>query len=217
MTQYKNIPQPQDQRNISQGDILNNFQYLLTPLGTTPATNGIIGVDHYATADNVANPSDGFHKQVSLLNITAPTTPLAANAVNGQTADVAIYSFNDGSTTQIGVTNATRRYQLTGNITPSSSIQGSTFLPTSISGTNTIMLWGTLPVNGTTTRSASFSPTFSGVPFNIQVTPFRSSSSSPGTTFVFFIDGSSITNSGFNIINASTHDYGFYWTAIGPK
>ena len=217
MTQYKNIPQPQDQRNISQGDILNNFQYLMTPLGTTPATNGILGVDHYATADNVANPSDGFHKQVSLLNITAPSAPLPANSVNGQTASAAIFSFNDGSTTQIGVSNGTRRYQLTGNITPSSSIQGTTFLPTSISGTNTIMQWGTLSVSGSSTRSASFAVSFSGVPFNIQVTPFRSSSSSPGSTFVYFIDGSSITASGFDIINASTHSYGFYWTAIGPK
>lgn len=214
MTQYKNIPQPQDQRNISQGDILNNFQYLLTPLGTTPATNGILSVDHYATADNVANPSDGFHKQVSLLNITPPTAPLGANAINGQTASAVIYSFNDGSTTQIGVTNGTRRYQLTGNITPSSSASGTTFLPTSISGTNTIMQWGNVAVTGASTVAVAFNISFSGVPFTIQVTATK-----PGSVdnVAYYIIDSTVTASGFSIKNNSGHSFGYYWLAIGPK
>jgi len=96
MTQYKNIPQPGDQRNQSQSDILNNFQYLCTPLNApTGTTNGILPVDHLASGNNGANPNDGFHQQVSFVTTgTAPTN--LTNAVNSQSSNGILYITPNG-------------------------------------------------------------------------------------------------------------------------
>lgn len=97
MSQYKNIPQPSDQRNVSQVNILENYQYLATALGGAPAgvANGIIPVDHQASGDNVANPKDGFHNQCSYV---AQTTPASlVNAVNSQTSNGIEYVKLDGN------------------------------------------------------------------------------------------------------------------------
>ena len=87
MSQYQNIPQAGDQRNVSQGNILENFQYLCTAAAGAPAgvANGILPVDHQASGNNVANPRDGFHNQCSYV---AQTTPASlVNAINGQTSN----------------------------------------------------------------------------------------------------------------------------------
>jgi|SRR6185312_6453055 len=89
MTQYKNIPQPGDNRNVSQNDILQNFLYLSNPLTGAPGVNGILPVDHSATGDNAATPKDGFHNQVSY--ISQPIKNNTTNAVNGQVADGMTY------------------------------------------------------------------------------------------------------------------------------
>lgn len=97
MSQYKNIPQPSDQRNVSQVNILENYQYLCTALGGAPAgvANGILPVDHQASGDNVANPKDGFHNQCSYV---AQATPASlVNAVNGQTSNGIEYVRLDGN------------------------------------------------------------------------------------------------------------------------
>lgn len=95
MSQYKDIPQPQDQRNVSQGDILTNYRYLSTPLNVAAGVpNGILPVDHLASGDNVANPTDGFHKQVSMLNIATPAN--LTNAINSQNSNSITYSKADG-------------------------------------------------------------------------------------------------------------------------
>lgn len=96
MTQYKDIPQPGDQRNVSQGDILTNYRYLSTPINVAAGVpNGILPVDHYASGDNVANPTDGFHKQVSFLNRATPAS--LANSVNSQNSNSILYSKADGA------------------------------------------------------------------------------------------------------------------------
>lgn len=97
MSQYKNIPQAQDQRNVSQVNLLENFQYLCTALGGAPAgvANGMLPVDHQASGDNVANPRDGFHNQCSYV---AQSTPASlVNAVNGQTSNGIEYVKLDGN------------------------------------------------------------------------------------------------------------------------
>ncbi len=97
MSQYKDIPQPTDQRNVSQNDILTNYRYLATPLGGPAAgiPNGIIPVDHFASGDNVANPTDGFHKQSSYVNRAIPAS--LTNATNGQPSSAIEYAFSDGA------------------------------------------------------------------------------------------------------------------------
>ncbi len=96
MSQYKDIPQPTDQRNVSQNDILTNYRYLATPLGVAGGVPpGIIPVDHFATGDNVANPTDGFHKQISFQDRATPAS--LTNAINGQASSGIEYSRTDGA------------------------------------------------------------------------------------------------------------------------
>lgn len=75
MTIYQLKPQSQDQRNVSQGDILNNFTYLQTS----------VGHDHNFTNDSTAT-NDGLHKHSTYFVTTAPVTA---------TDQVATYTAND--------------------------------------------------------------------------------------------------------------------------
>lgn len=92
MTQYKDIPQPTDNRNVSQGDLLHNFEYLLN-VSNPASIVGILPVDHKATGDNSANPTDGFHGQVSMLSRVTPTN--LTNAINSQASDGISFVKND--------------------------------------------------------------------------------------------------------------------------
>jgi hypothetical protein len=97
MSQYKDIPQPTDQRNVSQNDILTNYQYLATSQGGPPAgiPNGIIKVDHEQFGNNVTNPKDGFHNQVSFINRGIPAN--LVNSVSGASSDSIVYASADGA------------------------------------------------------------------------------------------------------------------------
>lgn len=99
MSQFKDIPQPNDQRNVSQSDILSNFQYLATSQGGPPAgvANGIIKVDHEQFGNNALNSKDGFHNQVSLLDRGVPAN--LVNAISGASSDSIFYSKADGQPT----------------------------------------------------------------------------------------------------------------------
>ena len=89
---------------------------------------------------------------------------------------------------------------------------GWTFLPG-----NLIMNYGNLSINSTAVRSVTFARPFKAAtfPVTIQFSAVKVGSASPGSTYVLFIDNSTITNTGFNLINQSGHSYGFYWSAIG--
>jgi len=91
MTVYTDTPQPTDNRNVSQGNLLNNNRYLLN-VSTTPST-GILPVDHLATGNSSSSPSDGFHKQVSLINQSAISS--LTNPTNSQTSNQIVYSVVD--------------------------------------------------------------------------------------------------------------------------
>jgi hypothetical protein len=214
MTQYKNIPQPTDQRNISQGDILGNFQYLCTPLGTNPSVKGILPVDHFASADNVANPTDGFHKQVSFVNQSQQLAPLPANAINGQTANAALYTYTDGSRTELGYLTSQSNIQLTANRNPVAATAGQSYFPTVIGGSTILVQWGTVGQTSSSTVNVSFPTSFAAVPYNIQVTATK-----PGSvdTVAYYVIDSSIAAGGFSIKNNSGHTFGYMWIAIGPK
>lgn len=116
MTQYKDIPQATDQRNVSQGDLRNNFNYLCTPISGGTGTPGILPVDHQATGDNTVNPADGFHKQVSFLNQTAPAS--LVNAINGQSSNGILYE----SSGKLSFYDGTIHYPLTNNVPVSAAV-----------------------------------------------------------------------------------------------
>ncbi len=114
MTQYKDIPQPTDNRNVSQADILHNFEYLIN-VANPAAIVGILPVDHKASADNTANPTDGFHAQVSFLNRTTPAN--LTNAINAQNSNGITYTKNDTAPTapnpQLHFYNGVNDFQIT--------------------------------------------------------------------------------------------------------
>lgn len=97
MSQFKAIPQPSDQRNVSQNDLLTNMAYLNNANGA-PAS-GILPVDHISTGDNIAVPSCGFHKQVSMLN--QGSSPPLLNPVGGATADNILYTLSAAGNSQL--------------------------------------------------------------------------------------------------------------------
>lgn len=110
MTTYKDIPLASDQRNVSQNDIRQNFAYLM-PAAAISAT-GILPVDHYASGDNTLNPTDGFHKQLSLLNRATPAN--LTNAINSQNSNSIVYTTNDANTqSQLHHYNGTNDFQIT--------------------------------------------------------------------------------------------------------
>jgi hypothetical protein len=79
-----------------------------------------------------------------------------------------------------------------------------------------IIQWGAKTnQSSTTTRTVTFPVAYSADPYSINVTPQRDTAS-PGSTFGFYIDDTTVSTTGFNIINISGHAYAFYWMAIGP-
>lgn len=89
---------------------------------------------------------------------------------------------------------------------------GWTFLP---GQTGLMFAYGTVSLQPSGSIAVSYPITFVNPPFNIQLTLQRPAAS-PGSSFSgFWVDNGSITTTGFNIINNTTHSFGFYWTAIG--
>jgi hypothetical protein len=150
MTQYQDIPLPGDQRNVSQADIRNNFNYLCTPVSGGVGTNGILPVDHFATSDNGANPTDGFHKQISFLDRSTPTN--LTNSINSQASSSILYTLTDGSgNSQLHFYNGTDY-----TLTPSRVISTGTLAVTSVAQTIATVPANcvgflVMHVNGTTT------------------------------------------------------------------
>lgn len=130
MTQFKDIPLATDQRNQSQVDLRNNMGYLM-PAPSISAT-GILPVDHFATGDNGANPTDGFQKQCSFINRGTPAS--LVNAVNGQSSDGILYT--TGSELHY--------YNVNGDVTL-----------TPVGNNAASAITGTLVVNATTTTNIS--------------------------------------------------------------
>jgi hypothetical protein len=92
MANFKSRPRAQDNRNVSQGDIQGNFDYLANDY-QDPVLSGVLPVDHQITGTNIGT-TDGFHKQVSFLNRGATPANLT-NAVNGQASNGILYTIAD--------------------------------------------------------------------------------------------------------------------------
>jgi hypothetical protein len=77
-----------------------------------------------------------------------------------------------------------------------------------------IIQWGQTTISSATSRVISFSQTYSTSVFSIQVTRIaaRPSTNTPNGNY---IQDTSITNSGFRIVNDDGISSGFYWFAIG--
>lgn len=193
MTYQPGIPNPGDFLSTSQGQLKNNFT----------ALNTLFGIDHtpFATAAN-----GGYHKQVHLLNESAP----GIGSANG-----VLFSNTDASTNSWPFwQNSSGFFQMMGTNLPTLN-NGQVFLPGGI-----IMKWGqvvqTFPANKTTGMT-SFTPNFPNVCYNVQITPTNASGSRPSSQSVIAISVESLATNQFTwLANSVSGSYtGFYWIAIG--
>lgn len=81
-----------------------------------------------------------------------------------------------------------------------------------------ILQWGIIaPTSaGTVTVLFNTAPNFNfpNALLNVQVTRQRTTSSA-GSSFSYWVDNTTTSRTGFNIINGDAHTYGYYWFAIG--
>ncbi len=175
----------------------------------TTYTETTLKVDHYFNA----SPA-GKHKQVTL--------PILAAAPASGASTGTLFTMKSGAVPytklyfrqETGGANPGRNQggliQLTGFI-PSATAQGYSTLPG-----NLLMQWGFIASSSAVTQTVTMLQSFSGGFFNVSVTPFRDDDSSPGSGFQYYVDKSTVVpGTTFNIINRSSHSYGFFWQAIG--
>lgn len=200
MTMYQpGIPTGTVNLDVDYQNIQNNFQQLDTTYG----------VNHipYSQATN-----NGYHTLINMVNQSS--IPPATVVGTGE-----LYTFenNDGFDTDNSLfyqTQLGKQIRLTNNIVPvTNNLNGYTFLPGGL-----IYQWGIITVTNATTVPVVFATSNKNFPnacLNIQVSRFRSTASDPGTNYVYYVDASSVSTTGFNIINRDGHTFGYYWTAIG--
>ncbi len=166
----------------------------------TNSINSIINVDHYSFESSGGR--DGYHKPIHMFAQSAPG--LAG-------ADGVFYaSINSIDNLPWPV------WQNAGtNVFIAGPAQGNPNGYISL-GNSILFQWGVIPQSSNLTNTAAFSPPFTAI-LNVGFSVFRNDSSTPGSTYQFYIDNSTVNPGGFNIINRSTHEYGYYWFAIGTK
>ena len=193
MAYKNNIPQPNDNLDISQPDILANFAQLDTTMG----------VNHYDFSDLTVN--NGKHKFLQMPEEgAAPAT--AANEGGLYTKEAS------------GITNLFWRQESSGteiqmtNLSTNSAAKGHTFLPGGL-----LLQWGLQGGSSSSSVAVTYDIAFSSAPYCVNVTPVRAASS-PGSDTMVVVVTSSVTTSGFTIGNLGSHTMvGWYWMAIGAK
>ncbi len=159
----------------------------------TNSTDSIIGVDHFTFE---TNNRDGLHQQINMFAQASPVRQGdVVEYVNTYQGRNVLFAKNS--------TDDTPLYFRASN--------GSTGFTSSYGAT--ITQWGAIAATSGN-PSVSFPLTFPNTVFNIQVTR-QHSPSSPGATFSFWVDNTTITSSGFTIINNDGHTWSYNWMAIG--
>lgn len=206
MTYQPGIPTGLIDLNIDYTNIQTNFSQLDTQFGidhvpfsnTTGSINGYHESIHFnPESTTVTNPPNNYPPNVPAA--TPGFGQLFSCQVNdGIAADEALYYLSGGGS----LTTLTRNFQ------PVASTNGKTFLPGGL-----ILQWGTTS-SSSSNIPVSFSPAFPSAIYNIQVTRLHSSSS-PGSTFGYWVSTSGLSTSGFTIVNNDGHTWSYYWLAIG--
>lgn len=210
-----NIPQPGDFLSDSQQDLLINNR----------ALDEVYDRNHYNFSVTDAT-TRGKHKFIELLNraaLPAPATPLVTSSGTVYTKQTAgtgtsnLYYSNDDSG---------REYRLTSVVS-----NGSAAVAFPLLGTNTALINGVggftwlgqgvilqygLVINPTLSP-VTFPVVFTAPPFNIQLTPTGSGSTSG--SFPYRVESPTVTANGFSItLNIGGSGFGItgiYWSAIG--
>lgn len=193
MVQYKLKPQPGDKRNVSQGDILNNFTYLQTSVGN----------DHFFSTDT-ATTNDGLHKQSTYFVSPDPTTSATQVATYSKNDAAGVpqlwfRSISNGTPVQLTAT------PLAGTV-PVRATKGVTYLPG-----NMLLQWGTDTQN--TGGLTTFQVAFSANAYSVVLTPTIATGTANGFLNVLVKNANN-----FQIGNTTgvAQSYTYNWIAIGP-
>ncbi len=186
------------QPNIPTGTVDLDQDYL-NLRGNFQQLDTSFGIDHLPFSNNTAQL--GFHKAVHLIPQGDP-----ANSTAGQIYSK-VASIPAGGDSQLFYKTVMGGIE---QISGSSSIVNNGFGWFS----GILAQWGVIAATNAVTVPVSFSPVFNNV-FNAQVTRARTNATDPGANYVYYIDDSTFTNTGFNIISRDTHTWIYYWFAIG--
>jgi hypothetical protein len=181
-------------------------------------------VDHVPLNSISGTPPNGYHESIHLV----PQSDTTSNPPNnyppngyvatpgyGQLFDVTDIDGTSGTTpdTQLYfLSGGGALTALTRNFQPVSLTNGYTFLPGGL-----IFQWGiTAPstASQTITFATSGNINFPKNIFNIQVTANKAATATNVTTNVY-VNLSSVTLDGFQILNANNGTLGYYWQALG--
>lgn len=200
MPQYQQIPQPNDNRNQSQVDILNNFTYLQTTLGGVNGGAANTGGDH-VFANDTATAQNGYHKVIHFKNQAADPAAIAGvGQLYTKTigADqLLVYESGGGAITP-----------MTGPNNPLLAGNGYVWWPGLV-----LYQWGTknAPGSSGTVNFATSNVNFPGNCWIVVATPKRTGS--PSNVDVIYIQSKS--NTGFTYACTSGSFNSFDWIAIG--
>lgn len=190
-------PASGDNLSDSQGDIQQNFQ----------TANTVMDINHYPF-DN-ATTSKGKHKYVQFPVDINPSTAVPPVVVTGST-ELLLYNGLSGTYNLYFIPPSTAipggGIQLTRNEAPVAAGTGFSWMPGGI-----LIQWGT--ATKVTDGAVSFSPSFSAVPYSVQITVFEPNNNrhfvSVKTTSISGFTVSSRDSSGADESNT------FFWIAIG--
>ncbi len=159
----------------------------------TNSTDDLINIDHFSFNDN----NGGLHKQVTMINQTAPGFPNGGNGL----LFAGVNSANSWPHWQ----NALGTVVMVNGI-PSAASAGYTYLPGGI-----ILQWGVknLPASGD--NAIAFPITFPTNCFNVQLSVERAAANIDAVV----IKTASISTSGFTAIAPTAGSTNIYWVAIG--
>jgi len=210
---------PTFQPNVPTGSLPLNQDYLNLQ-GNNQQLNIAYGLDHVPFSDTTGLPPSGIsgmHTTMHMVPVsTVASNPPSNQPINGYTATVGFgqlvsAQINDKKSTDNALyflTGNNLLLQLTRNFLPIASANGSTFLPGGL-----IMQWGTVSAtNGNPVVTFPFA--FPSTLFNVQLTR-QHSPSSPGSSFGYWVDNTTLSTTGFTIINNDGHTWSYNWTAIG--
>ena len=215
MSFTQNIPQSYQSPASNQPQILGNFTVM----------NSIFGQDHYTFS---AASNNGKHRMVSFVGNASIVIPVTTSGIT-LLANSSTQKYTLSYVEHNGVV-AGPEVQLTAKSVPSSTANGLSFLPGSLTpkanSMGMLICWGMMPaadsgVSGGESNSIYFDPSgaqahiFEGAPFSITLTPLRPKNT--GSTPEFVSSDTPPDERRFRIINTSDSKHDVYWVAIGRE
>ena len=156
--------------------------------------------------DNHVDFNDGLGKH-KFLNMPVQSPDPSSSASEGL---LFCKTINGSSELQFARDANATTYTMTGPA-PIQSGTGQTFLPGLTS--SMIMKWGVTAATNSN-QDIVFATEFPNNLYQVQLTPYRATSS-PGSTFGFWVSTAGFSKAGFTIVNNSGHTFAWFWTAIG--